>query len=527
MRKFIVTLAAVAAMVGCSQSEKSPMTAPQEPFTLIGSIDNGATRVTVDGEKFNEVSWVSGDVIALSSEGGLSTMLSATSSGKSSVRFQGDGVAAAPVDIYYAIYPATTFAGTEVSFDYAMQAGEDVAVLAGKTESVAANDIDMLFKPVNALLHVHIDGVSALSKAEFMSFDGEPLASGFSYDFATDETMHSATTTTSYVVENPNPEGFFFRLPPALDMSAGYIIRFTDATEQHNTYAIAYNGKLFERGTTTRVSATWATPSVTLGAKTSYSYFVAGDSASADKCGNTTIYFIDGVNGEDCSSSYANVQDALISDLGYEVDGVTYTYSGGDVSWDKGANTFCLNSTPAYSTAWGKCSVRAFIVVGNDKIYADNELWITGLPYHADWRSRDYSDWEYVKISDKGSYLRVDDAKWFNSVLGCVVSPEFKMPNSMSVYSSIAACTGATGAGNFDRSYCYAGTRNSGASESGTYVIIGYQAADANNPNTPLVCIDTPVTLSTSAPCIVHTAKDFSPATSTNIYQVKITYGKQ
>ena len=150
---------------------------------------------------------------------------------------------------------------------------------------------------------------------------------------------------------------------------------------------------------------------------------------------------------------------------------------------------------------------------------------VTGVPYHADWRSADYSDWKYVNITDKGSYLRVNDAKWFGSVLGCVISPAFHTPDgSLNVKTAIAACTGATSAGNYDRSYIYAGNRNSSASESGSYVIIAYSAADANNPNADFVELDSMVTLTSSNPCVVCTAKDFSPATSTNVYQVKITY---
>lgn len=523
MKRFTMILAAMAALVGCSSNEELAVDVPTSQLSLVGSIDDDATRVTVDGEKFNEVSWVAGDEIRLASEAGIEeTTLRAAASGKTGILFEGEGAPVADSDTYYAIYPATVFDGSRVSFDYAKQSGDDVAALAGKVEDVAADDIAMSFKPVNALLHVTLSGVTMLSSAELMSYSGEALASGFSYDFATDTTTLSDTTTTSYVIDSPDPAGFFFQLPANLDLSEGYIIRFTDATMQRNSYMVAYNGKVFERGTTTRVSATWAIPSVTLGAKTSYSYHINGDSVSADKCGNTTIYFTTGVNGEDCSSSYANIQDALITDLGYKVGNATYTYSAGQVSWNKEKNTFCIKTAPAYATSWGKCDVTAFVDVNGERLYAEEELWLTGLPYHADWRSRDYSDWKYTNIADNGSYLKVN-----NNALGCIISPEFKMPSSLSVYSAIAASTGATSAGGYDRSYCYAGARSATPSESGTYVTIAYKAASSNNPNTPLVCISTPVTLTTAAPCIVHTAKDWPIFTDTNIYQVKITYSKQ
>lgn len=523
MKKFTFIIAAVAALVGCSRSEQIPtINTETNQITLIGSIEDNTSRVTVDGEKFNEVTWEAGDIISLKPLNGNEARLAASQGGKTEIRFRGEGYLTSPIDTYYAIYPATTFEGSAVSFDYATQDGEEVAVLAGIAEDIAATELAMTFRPINSLLHITVSGVSGLSKAEFMSYDGTALPAGFTYDFSNDTVTPSSATTEAYTIDSPNPAGFFFALPAGIDLSNGYIIRVTDDSLQRNEYSIAFNGKVFERGQTTRVNFAWQNHSVTLGAKTSYSYYLAGDSASADKCGNTSIYFSTGVNGEDCSSSYSGIQDAMISNLGFEIDGTSYTYSGGAVNWDKATNTFNLKSTPSYSTAWGECNVKAFVVVNGQKIYSENTIWLTGLPYYADWRSANYSDWVYKKIADKGSYLTVD-----NGALGCIISPEFKFPSSLSVYSAIAACTGATAAGNYNRCYCYPGTRSANASESGTYVTIPFVAGDANDPNTPLKCIESPITLTTASPCVVHTAKDFRLFCSTNIYQVKITYSKQ
>ncbi|MBQ5843272.1 MAG: hypothetical protein IIW52_00215, partial [Alistipes sp.] len=65
------------------------------------------------------------------------------------------------------------------------------------------------------------------------------------------------------------------------------------------------------------------------------------------------------------------------------------------------------------------------------------------------------------------------------------------------------------------------------ATESGSYVVIPYVAADALDLAAALVAGTDAIELTTAKPCLIHTAKDFTPFTSTNIYQVKVTYNKQ
>jgi len=145
---------------------------------------------------------------------------------------------------------------------------------------------------------------------------------------------------------------------------------------------------------------------------------------------------------------------------------------------------------------------------------------VTGIPYYADWRSADYSDWKYSNISDKGSYMQVGNGK-----LAAVISPKFYLPEgSLNVKSAIAAYTSATSTGNYNRSYIYAGTQSSSAKESGNYVIIGNGLGSASQPNTPLVTTDFAIYLTNSAPCVVHTLKDFALFCDTNLYQIKIMY---
>ena len=145
---------------------------------------------------------------------------------------------------------------------------------------------------------------------------------------------------------------------------------------------------------------------------------------------------------------------------------------------------------------------------------------VTGIPYYADWRSADYSDWKYSNISDKGSYMQVGNGK-----LAAVISPKFYLPEgSLNVKSAIAAYTSATSTGNYNRSYIYAGTQSSSAKESGNYVIIGNGLGSASQPNTPLVTTDFAIYLTNSTPCVVHTLKDFTLFCDTNLYQINIMY---
>lgn len=509
MKKIFIALAAVAAMVGCSKENNATDVVTKDNFTMNASIVLDDTRVTVEGEKFTDVKWEQGDNVALSSATGASATLIAESAGDTDVRFVGEGSAVADTDTYYAIYPATTITNGVVSFDLALQSGDDKdsAVLVAKAEGTKGVAIDMEFKPANALLHVAVDGAT-IAKAEFMAFDGTLLPQSFSYSF-TEDAVDTAGEVASYVIENPAAEGFFFSLPADINMSAGYIVRLTDAN--NNVCSKAYNGKTFERGTTTRVNIAWSQPSVTLGEPmTSYSYYTAGQAATANGCANNVIYFPN-------ASSYANVQNAMIAEAGVLVDGTAYA-----ATLDTATKSF----TPASVTvsSWKEYKVESYIKTKDGHIYksAPQTVHITGLPYHADWRSKDYSDWKYTKISDKGTSLQVD-----NRALGCIISPEFKVPGNTSVTSAIAASTNATQVGGYDKSYAYVGTRNSSATESGAVASIGYESDFSGAmPDTPLVKHNANLTLTTSAPCVVMTAKDFALFCNTYIYQAQITYAE-
>ncbi len=533
MRKIFIALAAIAA-VGCSK-EMTPNDMPtNDTFALNASIVLDDTRVTIGGDKFTEVSWEVGDKIRVESVAGFNAELEATESGRTDIRFEGTESPKATVDTYYAVYPSSNISNAKVTFYLDNQPGDDVAALVAKTEGVESSGLTMEFKPVNSLLHVAVNGVESLSKAEFKSYTGKTLVADFTYNYADDNIEYGTDTVASYEVETPSADGFFFSLPADLDMSEGYVVTLTDANG--NVCAKAYNGMSFERGKTTRVTIEWSIPSVTLGAKTSYSYYLAGDSATANKCANTDIFFVTGKNGESCASSYAGVQDAMITDLGYEVDGATYTYSAGQVSWDKGNNTFSMISNPSYSTAWGeKTGIKAFIVVNGKKVYSTNNLWLTGLPYYTDWRAGNNTDWKYIDGSYQSSAFRINctSSRWGGYIVGGAITPEFKIPDtSIRVYGAIAASTRATDTSQSDRCYIYSGNRDSATVMEGDYVKIYYSASGSTFPDTELVKMSNPSTLTASNPCLVFAGETYRiPAIGTNLYtyfyQAQITYAEK
>lgn len=508
MKKLFMSLAALAAVVGCSKVEEHSINVEtNQDISLVASIEIEDTRVTVAGENFTEVSWEQGDVIRLASVAGVDAELAAEAAGSSNIRFVGESALLQDVDTYYAVYPSTNIEGTTVTFNYAEQSGDDVAALVAKSENASKSDIHMAFKPVNSLLHVAVSGVESLAKAEFVSFNGTTLPAEFSYNFESDTTENGGSVE-AYTVTAPAVEGFFFRLPADLDMSEGYIVRLTDA--QGNVCSKAYNGKTFARGTTTRVEIAWSTPVVTLVApKTSYSYYAAGDSKTANSCANNVIYF-------NSASTYANVQNAMVAEAGFIVDGKEYV-----ANIDTANKSFSMGNVTVSS--WGAKSVKAYIKTKDGKRYesAAETVYITGLPYHADWRSADYGDWKYTNISDNGTSLQVSNGK-----TGCIISPEFIVPGSdVKTSAAIAASTNATSVGGYTTSYAYVGTRNSSAKTSGATASVYYvKNFGGKVSDAPLNTYNSTLTLTSSNPCVVMVVSDFAIACNSYIFQAKIEY---
>lgn len=426
------------------ESTPTKTTAPAT-MSVVASIDCDATRVTVEGETFTDVKWEQGDHITLASEAGVNLVMESESAGDKDIRFKGNGFYAAEVDTYYAVYPATTIVEGVATLNLALQSGDDAAMLVATAEEAVVGDIPMSFKPVNSLLHVAVSGVESLAKAEFSAFDGAALASTFGYNFTTDTTFAEGSAE-AYVVENPAAEGFFFSLPADLDMSNGYIVTLTDATG--NVCSKAYNGKTFARGTTTRVDIAWSTPVVTLVApKTSYSYYLAGDSATANSCANNVIYF-------DGASTFANVQKANVAEAGYIVDGKEYV-----ATLDTANMSFSLSNVTVSS--WGAKSVEAYIKTKDGRTIksAAETVYITGLPYNYNFESGSLDKYKNdgwttngkmrvssESLSGRTSTLVLHHRRYSKVIVvlfnenekGYVVSPKFVTPSDIAVQPMVA-----------------------------------------------------------------------------------------
>ena len=432
MKKLFISFAALAAMVGCSEvDEQSVNVDAKQSIALSASIAVDDTRVTVEGETFTDVKWEQGDAIKLQSVAGVDAMLNATAAGDTDIRFSGEGEFVADVDTYYAVYPATDIVDATVTFDYAMQSGDDVAVLVAKREGASKEDLQMSFKPVNALLHVAVSGVESLTKAEFSAFDGSAIASTFVYDFAVDATTMSGSAD-ALVVENPAADGFFFRLPADLDMTNGYVVTLTDGAG--NICSKAYNGKIFERGTTTRVEIAWSTPVVTLAVpKTSYSYYAAGDSATANSCANNVIYF-------DGASTYSNLQNAMVAEAGFIVDGEEYA-----ATIDTATKSFSMGNVTVSS--WGAKNVEAFVKTKDGRTIksAPETVHITGLPYSYEFYNKSNNDvdnegWKRNgAASMKMDLMTLKEGGLAGSDSGWVASPAYYAPATISTNVTINA----------------------------------------------------------------------------------------
>ena len=196
------------------------------------------------------------------------------------------------------------------------------------------------------------------------------------------------------------------------------------------------------------------------------------------------------------------------------VQSAALVYGNSSVAMNIGQECKGTASYGAHTT-----SVKVVLKNGCTITSASCTTHVTGIPYHADWRNSDYSGWKFVNISDKGSSLQVANGK-----LGCIISPAFHIPDgSCSVNAAIAASTNATSSGNYTTSYVYAGTQSSSASESGAKASVTY-GSSASNPNAALSAANASISLTSSAPCVVFTAKDFTLFCDTYVYQAKITY---
>ena len=415
MKRFFIALAAMAAMVGCSKENTPSEVITVDNFTVDAKIVVDDTRVTVEGEKFTDVKWELDDKVTLVSEAGAKATLSATEAGDD-VRFRGEGTYAADVDTYYAIYPNVEIVDYVASINLAEQSGDDAAVLAAATSNAPKGVIDMVFTPQNALLHVSVTNGVTLAKAELKAFDGSKLPATYTYNFKQGKPSASGEVA-SYVIENPS-NSFFFALPADLELAGGYIIYLTDSNG--NICSKAYNGKTFTKATTTRVDIEFAAPKVTLGEPmTSYSYYLQKNSTQANNCANNVIYFPN-------ATTISNLQNAMIKEVGYIVDGTTYK-----VNYNNTNKSFNMAQNHTVSS-WGAKSVEAYVVTTDGRRYsASTTVHITGLPYTLNYAANDGNWSESGKVAwNESSAVRL--GKNGTSAASITMST-FKLPANVNV----------------------------------------------------------------------------------------------
>lgn len=410
MKRFFIALAAMAAMVGCSKENTPSEVITVDNFTVDAKIVVDDTRVTVEGEKFTDVKWELDDKVTLASEAGAKATLSATEAGDV-VRFRGEGTYAADVDTYYAIYPNIDIVDGVASMSLATQSGDDAAVLAAASYSVPKGVIDMEFTPQNALLHVSVTNGVALAKAELKAFDGAMLPETYIFSFKQGKPSASGEVA-SYVIENPS-NSFFFALPADLELANGYIIYLTDSN--NNVCSKAYNGKTFTKATTTRVDIEFAAPTVNLGMPmTSYSYYLNGNISKANECANNVIYF-------PTATTISNLQNAMIADYGYVVEGVTYDKK--KVTYYPETKSF--NMPGDLELPWGAKNIEAYVVTTDGRRYsASTTVHITGLPYVAA-PPTEAAGWTEASwnVAWEGSYVQLGGVS--GSGEGSITSPAF------------------------------------------------------------------------------------------------------
>jgi hypothetical protein len=202
-------------------------------------------------------------------------------------------------------------------------------------------------------------------------------------------------------------------------MTNGYVVTLTDGAG--NVCSKAYNGKVFERGTTTRVAIEWSQPTVTLATPmTSYSYYAAGDSATANNCANNVIYF----NG---ASTFDNVQKAMVVEAGYIVDGQTYA-----ATLDVANKSFSLGNVTVSS--WGSKSVEAYIKTKDGRTFksAAQTVHITGLPYTLNIAKNDgnWTEVENVSWNTDGG-VRLGYYQWSGAAY--IENTKFSVPANVNI----------------------------------------------------------------------------------------------
>lgn len=483
--KILMSLLALIVFAGCSTETIDENTKNLEKFTVIAShIDEDtAARMWIDSETRATISaddknmWESGDKLAFAPAGGAQCTLTATSvssDGKTAV-FEGEGASFPGVTTFYAAYPSTATIATDGRVTYSIASTQDgstqsAMLLYGEGVRTSNTEIEVNFRPVAAILHVTTS--YAMDRIVVESCNGENIAGSF-YN---DGTFSGSSTTIT--VDPAGTATDFYVALPAATLAKGYMIHYyKDAgSDAQMLYSYNYNsGTSFEAGKGYKVNFTrdWSPISVTLGARSSYSFYEDGDITAANACNAETIYFSNTtVNGValNCASSYSGISSTLVSECGFIISNVETP-----ATYDAATKTFSIANKA--DLAWGtnKMEVTAYIKHNGIIIAksASRMMHITGLPYKADgsnslhkintgityaWSNESSSG--NIKWYDTSVYMEGRGISAQSKYAPKVASPYFSIPSSTSVRVKSTIARNAVSAGN---SYSVATYSTSGA----------------------------------------------------------------
>ena len=480
MRKIFATIIALAALVGCNTDVMEEVaTTPAYLTTSFEVALEGDTR-SFDSEL--NWKWESTDEIAAYQADGVNNFLNKlTRNQENNFGTEEFKYTTTEQSTFVFVYPYDAFINTE-KLGY-VQTGVWTPTFVGTTSGTIDN--------LGAVKMVH---ASAAFEIRVWDEGRQARKSISAATISSTENFCNATTAT---VSGLNSDTVVFNIAEGT-----FPFDITLTATDGKTYTVSKE-LTFELGKRTILNVEWKTPSVSFLAYSSYNES-DGDVIKNDNLSGNTIYVKD--------VATKNIDSADIASIKLLLNGVEKA----DIT---------TGSATVTGVACGEYNVTAKLTLNSGDSYttASSKIYVTGIPYHADWRSHNYSDWVYIKCKDDGEHIKLD-----NNVTAAIVSPEFYAPNgTLPIYTAVAASTNATSVGGYTTGYVYAGTRGSSASKSGSTFSLGYVSNFGGYiPDAQLVTASDTVNLTSSTPCIVVVTTDFALFCDTYIFQVKITYNK-
>lgn len=497
MKKIFATIISLAALVGCNtpvnEAVVTTLCAPME--------------VALDGNSraYNqnlEWAWEAEDTIAALQAEGEMTVNTLTLKENGKFGTENFVYATDAPAVFMFVYPAEALDMQTASFKY-IQTGVWTPLLIGYAYDATVGNIgQVVMEHQSAAFEIRVWEAGRQTRKKITAATITSTTSDFlngASNFATVEGLDSDT-----VVFNLANGDYAFELA------------LTDA--EGVTYNVAVPSMNFAVGKRTVLNVEWkAEPAkeatVSFLAYSSYNES-DGDVIKNDALSGNTIYVKDVVVADAQATDVASVKLLLNGSERADITSGSATVSG---------------------LGYGAYNVSAKLTLKNGYTYTTPEsvVYVTGIPYHADWRSRDYSDWKYTNCKDNGSNVQINVTSGSGYLVGGVISPEFGIPaGGLSVYTSVAASTRSTDVSESDRCYIKAGNRNASHAMSGDYVKIYYNSGSGTFPNTSLVMLDKQISLTATDRCLVYSGETYKiPLIGTKlytyIYQIKITYNQQ